>query len=41
MQATHSAVAVLAEGLFHLPQRVVPYGEVQSQLQDLEQPPEE
>jgi len=41
VRATHSAVAVLAEGLFSTPQRAVPYEEVQRQLQDLERPPEE
>jgi hypothetical protein len=41
VRATHSAVAVLAEGLFRVPQRLVPYEEVDRQLQDLEQPPEE
>jgi hypothetical protein len=41
VRATHSAVAVLAEGLFRAPQRLVPYDEVQRQLQEIEQPPAE
>ena len=38
VRTTHSAVAVLAEGLFQTPQRSVPYDEVQHQIQDLENP---
>ncbi len=41
VRATHSAVAVLAEGLFHLPQRAVPYEEVQRQLQEFGELPDE
>ncbi len=41
VRATHSPVAVLAEGLFRAPQRPVPYEEVQRQLQEIEQPPAE
>ncbi|HEX5271763.1 MAG TPA: hypothetical protein VFW33_14800, partial [Gemmataceae bacterium] len=40
VRATHSAVAVLAEGLFRAPQRLVPHEEVRRQLQEIEQPPE-
>ena len=41
VRTTHSAVAVLAEGLFRTPQRAVPHEEVQRQLQEFERPPEE
>ncbi len=41
VRATHSAVAVLAEGLFRTPQRMVPYEEVQRQLQEFERLAEE
>jgi hypothetical protein len=41
VRATHSAVAVLAEGLFRTSQRVVPHEEVQRQLQEFEKPPED
>jgi hypothetical protein len=41
VRTTHSAVAVLAEGLFQTPQRAMPYEEVQRQLQEFERPPEE
>jgi hypothetical protein len=36
VRATHSAVAVLAEGLFRTPQRAMPYEEIQTQVQDIE-----
>ncbi len=41
VRTTHSAVAVLAEGLFQTPQRSVGLEEVQQQLQDLEKGLEE
>jgi hypothetical protein len=36
--ATHSAVAVLAEELFRVPQRLIDHEEIQSQMRDWEQP---
>jgi hypothetical protein len=41
VRQTHSAVALLADGLFRTPQRAVPYEEVQRQLQEFERQPEE
>jgi hypothetical protein len=41
VRATHSAVAVLAEGLFRTPQRTISYEEAQRQFQDFERLTEE
>ena len=41
VRATHSPVAVLAEGLFRTPQRIVSSEEVTRQLQEFEKMPEE
>jgi hypothetical protein len=38
VRATHSAVAVLAEGLFRVPQRLLPYEDLLLQLQEWEAP---